>query len=174
MTDCILFATLFATYAVLRKNTFGGPTSTTLFNLPFALLETFFLLLSSFTCGLAILASYRRKVSWVLFWLLCTFLCGALFLGLELSEFARFRREGNGWNRSAFLSSFFTLVGTHGFHIACGLLWMIVLAFHLWRRGLTIHTFRRFKCFTLFWHFLDVVWIFIFTIVYLMGVAYGH
>lgn len=169
MTDCILFATLFATYAVLHNNVNGGPSSKELFSLPFALIETLILLTSSFTCGLATLAARKNKTGQVLAWFAVTFALGASFLAMELHEFTRFVIEGNGWQRSAFLSSYFTLVGTHGLHITCGLLWILVMIAQVLFRGITWATFRRIACLGLFWHFLDVVWIFIFTIVYLMG-----
>lgn len=170
MTDCVLFASLFATYAVLHTNTYGGPTSGQLFDLNFVLEETIILLTSSFTAGLAILAARKGNTKQVLLWLVVTLLLGLSFLGLELSEFGRLIHEGNSWHRSAFLTSFFTLVGTHGTHIAIGSLWMLVLMVQIIRRGITHVTMRRLLCFSLFWHFLDIVWIFIFSIVYLMGV----
>jgi len=170
MTDCILFATLFATYAVLHNNTNGGPSSSDLFDLPFALAETLILLTSSFTCGLAMLAMHRGAKKALLAWLGITFILGAAFLTFELTEFTHLVQEGNSWQRSAFLSSFFTLVATHGLHITCGLLWIIVMVFQVAFRGINPDTMRRNACLSLFWHFLDVVWIFIFTIVYLMGV----
>jgi len=170
MTDCVLFATLFAVFAVLRNNTFGGPSGRELFDMPYVLGETLFLLTSSFTCGLAMLAVQRKDRPKVLFWLAVTFLFGTAFLVLELTEFRHLVIEGNGWRRSGFLSSYFTLVGTHGFHIIVGLLWMGVLMVKV-RAGLTGALVRRLTLFSLFWHFLDVVWIFIFTIVYAIGVA---
>jgi cytochrome o ubiquinol oxidase subunit III len=170
MTDCVLFATLFATYAVLHNNTFGGPDGRDLFNLPFVLAETMMLLTSSFTCGLGMLALQRRDKTQVLFWFGVTFALGAAFLTMELTEFSHLVQEGNSWRRSGFLSAFFTLVGTHGLHILTGLLWMIVLARQVIQRGLTSHTIRRITLLGLFWHFLDIVWIFIFSLVYLMGV----
>lgn len=171
MTDLVLFATLFATYAVLRNNTAGGPGAGELFDLPFVLTETLILLASSFTCGLGILAMYRKKnvQMFVLFGL--TALLGAAFLGLEIYEFAHLVHEGNSWTRNAFLSSFFTLVGTHGLHITAGLIWILTLMAHVARFGLTATNTKRLTMFSMFWHFLDVVWIFIFTIVYLMGAA---
>lgn len=169
MTDCVLFATLFATYAVLRHNTFGGPSGTDLFSLPFVLTETMLLLTSSFTCGLAMIAAHRGAKTAILAWLGVTFLLGASFLALELSEFSHLVAEGNSWQRSGFLSAFFTLVGTHGLHITIGLLWMGTLMLRLLRRGLTTISARRLMMLSLFWHFLDVIWIFIFTLVYLMG-----
>jgi cytochrome o ubiquinol oxidase subunit 3 len=169
MTDCVLFATLFATFAVLRNNTYGGPPGGELFSMPFVLSETLILLTSSFTCGLAILAAHRNNRRQAGLWLAVTFALGAAFLALELSEFAKLVHEGYSWRRSAFLSSFFTLVGTHGLHITCGLIWLISLVPRIMRRGFDRHSLRRLTLFSLFWHFLDIVWIFIFTIVYLMG-----
>lgn len=171
MTDCILFTTLFVTYVVLHNNTFGGPTARDLFGLPFALSETLILLTSSFTCGLGMLAAHNQRKKAALGWLGVTFLLGAAFLALELHEFARFVQQDASWQRSAFLSIYFTLVGTHGTHITFGLLWILVIMALLLSRGLTPSTLRRASCLGLFWHFLDVVWIFIFTVVYLMGVA---
>lgn len=171
MTDCLVFACLFATYAVLRNNTFGGPGASELFSMPFVLTETMLLLTSSFTCGLSILSARHGARQQSLAWLTITFMLGAAFLGMELQEFAHLASEGNSWQRSAFLSAFFTLVGTHGLHIATGLLWSGVIGFHIVKRGLTTSTLRRLGLFSLFWHFLDIVWIFIFTMVYLMGVA---
>lgn len=170
MTDCVLFAAFFATYAVLHNNTFGGPSSRELFSLSAAFLETMILLFSSVTCGLAMLAAVRNAKKHVMFWLAVTFLLGASFIALELHEFTHLVQEGNSWTRSAFLSSFFALVGTHGLHVSVGLLWILVVAMQVSFWGITIDTFRRLVIFSLFWHFLDVVWIFIFTFVYLMGV----
>jgi cytochrome o ubiquinol oxidase subunit 3 len=170
MTDCVLFASLFATYAVLHNNTFGGPSGKDIINLPYVLTETLILLTSSFTSGLALLAAYRGAKAHVLAWLGVTFVLGASFVTMEISEFSRLVHEGNSWQRSGFLSSFFTLVGTHGLHISVGLLWMLVLMIEIARRGLGKNTVRRLTMFSLFWHFLDLIWIFIFTMVYLMGV----
>lgn len=169
MTDCILFASLFATFAVLRDNTFGGPSGAELFSMPFVLAETLILLTSSFTCGLAMVAMQHRARAPVIGWLAITFVLGASFLVLEMSEFRHLVQEGNSWRRSGFLSAFFTLVGTHGLHITAGLIWMAVLLKQLWRRGFTPPVTRRLTMLSLFWHFLDVIWIFIFTIVYLIG-----
>lgn len=170
MTDCILFATLFITYAVLHNSTFGGPTSKDLFDLPTAFTETMILLVSTVTCGLAMLAAIKGKTSRIIFWLAVTFLLGLSFIVIELTEFRHLISEGHSWRVSAFLSAFFTLVGTHGTHVSLGLLWMIVMIAQLQWHGLTVNTFRRLVVFSLFWHFLDLVWIFIFTFVYLMGV----
>lgn len=171
MTDLLMFATLFATYAVLRGNTFKGPGPSQLFNLPTVLIETLILLTSSFTCGLGLLAARKFNKTQIYVWFGITFLLGASFLTLELNEFSHLFADGNGFERSAFLSSFFTLVGTHGLHIASGLLWMILLFIHIQRSGLTHSAVRKLTLLSLFWHFLDIVWIFIFTIVYLFGIA---
>ncbi len=170
MTDLVLFATLFATYVVLRGNTYDGPSGKDIFDMPFVLTETMILLLSSFTIGIAMLAAYKNQVRTTLGFLLITFLLGAAFLGMELYEFQHLVHEGYSWKESAFLSAFFTLVGTHGLHILAGLIWASVLMTQIAKRKLTVHTTRRLALFSLFWHFLDIVWIFIFTIVYLQGV----
>jgi len=169
MTDCVLFACLFATYAVLHANTAGGPSGAELFKLPAVLAETLILLTSSFTCGLAMLAVHKGKKAHVLAGFAVTFLLGAAFLAIELSEFRSLVIEGNSWWRSGFLSSFFTLVGTHGLHITIGLLWMVVMMVRLIRQGFSRNMLRRLTMLSMFWHFLDIIWIFIFTIVYLMG-----
>lgn len=171
MTDCILFASLFATYAVLRHNTFGGPGGETLFSLNFVLAETLILLSSSFTCGLGILAARRGQKDKVLVLFGITFLLGLAFLGLELHEFSRFYHDGDSWRRSGFLSAFFTLVGTHGLHITSGLVWMGVLLYRVKRLGLNRFNLRQLTMLSLFWHFLDIIWIFIFTIVYALGIV---
>lgn len=170
MTDCVLFASLFATYAVLHGSTFGGPGSKELFDLPFVLIETLILLTSSFTAGLAILALRVGNRTQVMTWFGVTFALGLTFLIMEVTEFAHLASEGNSWSRSGFLSAFFTLVGTHGLHIATGLFWMLVLGVQVMKKGLTPSVSRRLTLLSMFWHFLDIIWIFIFTIVYLMGV----
>lgn len=167
MTDLLMFAVLFATYAVLRNNTFGGPSARDLLSLPFVLAETLILLTSSFTCGLAIIAAHSKNKIQVMGWFSITFLLGASFLTMELTEFHRLIAEGHGPQASAFLSSFFTLVGTHGLHIAIGLLWILVSLIMVWKRGLTENLINKLTRLAYFWHFLDLVWIFIFTIVYL-------
>ena len=169
MTDCVLFASLFATYAVLQNNTYGGPSGKQIFDLPNIFIETILLLTSSFTTGLVMLAVKKRNKNTVLLWLAITWVLGALFLSLEISEFRSMVLAGNSWRSSAFLSSFFTLVGTHGLHILAGLLWAGVLAFQVIAKGLSQNLSRRLHLFSLFWHFLDIIWIFIFTIVYLRG-----
>ncbi len=170
MSDCILFASIFATYIVLHGNTFGGPSGKELFEMPYVLIETFLLLISSFTYGLAMQAMYKANKSQVMLWLSITFLLGFGFICMEINEFHHLILEGNGPSRSAFLSAFFTLVGTHGLHVTCGLVWMIMLMLQLNKHGITAVTSRKLGCLSLFWHFLDIVWIFVFTIVYLMGV----
>lgn len=171
MTDCIVFASLFATYAVLQGNTFGGPSGAEVFELPFVLTETLILLTSSFVCGLAVLAARKHDKKQALTFLGITFALGLAFISMEISEFVHLVNEGNGWQQSAFLSAFFTLVGTHGLHITIGLIWAIFLGLQIYINGLKNVTIKRLFLFSLFWHFLDIVWIFIFTIVYLMGVA---
>jgi cytochrome o ubiquinol oxidase subunit 3 len=169
MSDCILFASIFGAYAVLHNNTFGGPGAKELFNMPYVLVETFLLLISSFTYGLAMLATYNKHKNQVLFWLLITFLLGFAFVCMEVNEFHHLIIEGNGPSRSAFLSSFFTLVGTHGLHVTCGLIWMFLLMLQVAKHGIVAISTRKLMCLSLFWHFLDIVWIFVFTVVYLMG-----
>ncbi len=170
MSDCILFATLFATYAVLSGSFAGGPTGRDIFELPYVLVETFCLLLSSVTYGFAMLAMHKGNQSGVMKWLAVTFLFGAAFIGMEINEFSHLIAEGFGPDRSAFLSGFFALIGTHGLHVFSGLIWMIVLMVQVAQNGLTATNQTRLMCLSLFWHFLDVVWICVFTVVYLMGV----
>lgn len=169
MTDLVIFAVLFACFIVLHGNTFNGPSAKELFHLPSALAETLILLTSSFTCSLGMLAVSRQLKNWAIIWFALTFLLGASFLYIELSEFAALVAIGASWERSAFLSSFFTLVGTHGFHISVGLLWMVVMMFRIALRPLGNHSISRIFRMALFWHFLDFVWIFIFTVVYGIG-----
>lgn len=169
MTDLVLFATLFATYAVLHDNTAGGPDAKELFSLPFVLVETLILLTSSFTAGLGMLAVAKGNKQQVMLWFGVTFLLGLSFLGMEIHEFTTLVHEGNSWQRSGFLSAFFTLVGTHGLHILSGLIWMAVLLSKVARAGLVPPTVKRLALLSLFWHMLDIVWIFIFTVVYLAG-----
>jgi cytochrome o ubiquinol oxidase subunit III len=170
MSDCVLFATLFTTYAVLHNNTNEGASSYQLFNLPYVLNETLILLISSFTCGLGLLAASRGQKIWTMTLFSLTFLLGLLFLGLELNEFNELIQSGNSWQVSAFLSSYFTLVGTHGLHITVGLLWIAVLMVQICFQGLNQVKLKKIMCLSLFWHFLDVIWIFIFTLIYLTGV----
>ncbi len=171
MTDFVLFASLFSVYAVLRANTFGSVSGADIFNLPFILVETFLLLTSSFTMGLSLVAARYGKKFYLLGGLLVTALLGVAFLVMELSEFRQLVLEGHDWTQSGFLSSYFVLVGTHGAHVFVGLMWMVSLAVVIARRGLTRPNLRKLVLMSLFWHFLDLVWIFIFTTVYLLGVV---
>lgn len=169
MTDCVLFAALFATFAVLSNATAGGPGGPELFDLPFALVETMLLLTSSFTIGMALLASTRRFKKQTFAWLFITFALGIVFLSMELYEFMLLIGEGHGPQQSAFLSAYFTLIATHGLHIAIGLLWMVVVIVRLWRHDFKKTDVHRLALLSLFWHFLDIIWIFIFSFVYLIG-----
>jgi len=170
ITDVIMFATLFATYVVLRNNTAGGPTGEELFNIPIVIASTFILLTSSFTSGLAVLSMQRGQLRGLIGWLGVTAALGAAFIGLEVYEFLHMVHEGATMQTSAFLSAFFTLVGAHGVHVTIGLVWMIGLMLQLKKRGITPVTERKVNVLSLYWHFLDAVWIFLFTVVYLMGV----
>jgi cytochrome o ubiquinol oxidase subunit 3 len=171
MSDCVLFSALFAAFAVLRNQTAGGPDAHELFSLPYVAVETTCLLVSSFTYGMAMISMEHNRRAAVLGWLVVTLLLGLSFLGLELHEFAELIGEGAGPDRSGFLSAFFTLVATHGLHVFSGMIWMLVLIAHVLRRGLTSANRTRLMCLSLFWHFLDIVWIGVFTVVYLIGVA---
>ena len=170
MSDLIVFATLFASYVVLGHNYAGGPTGKDLFELSRVFLETMVLLLSSASCGLAMLAMHDGRKNALLTWLAVTFLPGFGFVFLEVNEFYGMILAGNGPDRSGFLSSFFTLVGTHGTHVSLGLIWMAVMMGQVVTKGLTTPVQSRLMRLSMFWHFLDIVWIGIFTIVYLMGV----
>jgi cytochrome o ubiquinol oxidase subunit 3 len=173
MTDLVLFASLFAVFGVLRSATAGHEALGELFSLPFVLTETMLLLVSSFSCGLAIVAAKAGRRDLAVIGLVVTFALGVGFLGMELHEFSKLVAEGNGWRASAALSSFFTLVATHGAHIASGLLWIAVMTARLLHgpAEISANNLRRLTLLSLFWHFLDVVWIFIFTFVYLLGVS---
>jgi cytochrome o ubiquinol oxidase subunit 3 len=167
MSDCLIFAVLFATYGVLVNNTAGGPNGKDLFDLPFVFAETTLLLVSSFTFGVAMLNMFAGRKNPVIVWLGVTFLLGAGFIGMEVFEFAKLVGEGAGPDTSASLSAYFTLVGTHGLHVTCGLLWIVIMMHHIKRFGLDSVTRRRLACLSLFWHFLDLIWICVFTFVYL-------
>ncbi|WHU04861.1 MULTISPECIES: cytochrome o ubiquinol oxidase subunit III [unclassified Sphingomonas] len=169
MSDCLIFAILFACYAVLGGNFAGGPGPKDLFDLPLVALNTAMLLFSSITYGFAMLGMAKGNKTQVLVWLAITLVFGGCFLGIELYEFSELIHEGAGPWRSAFLSSFFTLVGTHGLHVTFGSIWLITLMVQVSRFGLTAANQRRLACLSLFWHFLDVIWIGVFTFVYLMG-----
>jgi cytochrome o ubiquinol oxidase subunit 3 len=170
MSDCLVFACLFAAYGVLGRNYAGGPSGAEIFDLKLVAVNTSLLLLSSITYGFAVVQMQRRRQGAMLAWLALTGLLGAGFVGIELHEFAALVHEGNGPQRSAFLTSFFALVGTHGLHVSCGILWLITLVLQVMRHGLIPANRRRLMCLSMFWHFLDVVWIGVFTFVYLMGV----
>ena len=169
MSDCLVFASLFATYGVLGRNYAGGPSGAELFELPLVALNTSLLLLSSITYGFAMLEMQRSRLGATLAWLGVTGLFGVGFVGVELYEFAHLIHEGFGPQRSAFLSSFFALVSTHGLHVTFGIVWLVTLMIQSARYGLIPANRRRLMCLSMFWHFLDVVWIGVFTFVYLMG-----
>jgi cytochrome o ubiquinol oxidase subunit 3 len=170
MSDCLIFAVLFATYAVLGRSYAAGPSPADLFELPVVALNTTMLLLSSITYGFAMLSMEKNDQSKTMLWLVITGLFGAAFIYLELNEFYHLIMEGAGPQRSAFLSAFFTLVGTHGLHVTIGIIWLITLMTQVMRHGLIPENRRRLMCLSMFWHFLDVVWIGVFSFVYLMGV----
>jgi cytochrome o ubiquinol oxidase subunit 3 len=170
MSDCLVFACLFAVYGVLGRNYAAGPTGADLFDLPVVAVNTSLLLLSSITYGFAMLEMQRRRQTAVLVWLAVTGVLGAGFIGLELKEFVHLIHEGAGPQRSAFLSSFFALVGTHGLHVSFGIIWIVTLMLQIGRHGLIAANQRRLLCLSMFWHFLDVIWIGVFSFVYLMGV----
>lgn len=167
MTDLLMFSVLFAAYAVLKNNTMGGPAARDLFNPTLGLVNTLILLTSSFTAGVGMVAARRGDKSSVLKWFGVTFLLGLAFLSIEMYEFAELVHEGHYWTVNSFLSSFFALVGTHGLHIISGLLWLAILTVYIVKRGLTHSNIRKLALLSLFWHFLDIVWIFIFSVVYL-------
>jgi cytochrome o ubiquinol oxidase subunit III len=169
MSDVLLFAVLFGAYGVLGRSYAAGPSGADLFELPVVATNTALLLLSSITYGFAMIAMQGGKKGGVLAWLAITGLFGVGFLSLELNEFAHLIHEGAGPQRSAFLSSFFTLVGTHGLHVTFGTVWLVTLMVQVSKLGLTFENKRRLVCLSMFWHFLDVVWIGVFTFVYLMG-----
>jgi cytochrome o ubiquinol oxidase subunit 3 len=169
LSDIIMFSAFFSTYAVLVGNTAGGPSGRDLFDLPNVALETACLLVSSFACGLASIGAQRRNG--LLFYgaMTATFILGAAFLGIELREFAGLVARGAGPTRSAFLSAFFTLVGCHGMHVTAGLLWLLTMMAQVFAKGYRPDILRRILCFSLFWHALDIIWVALFTVVYLMG-----
>jgi cytochrome o ubiquinol oxidase subunit 3 len=171
LSDVVMFAGLFAAYAVLAGNTAGGPTGAQLFNLRNVFIETMCLLLSSYTCGLGALSAERRQPARFFLFAALTFVLGAAFLFIECTEFTGMVARGAGPARSAFLSSFFTLVGTHGAHVTSGLIWLVYLVAQVMAKGLRAAVLRRLLCWSLFWHALDIVWVGVLTLVYLMGVA---
>lgn len=169
MSDCLIFAILFAVYGVLGASYAAGPAPKDLFDLPLVAVNTAMLLMSSITYGFAMLEMQRGRAGAVQAWLAVTGLFGLAFIGIELYEFAHMIHEGATPQRSAFLSSFFTLVGTHGLHVTFGIIWLITLMVQVARHGLIAANQRRLMCLSMFWHFLDVIWIGVFTFVYLMG-----
>ena len=169
MSDCLIFAILFAVYAVLGGNYAAGPAPKDLFDLPLVAVNTSMLLFSSITYGFAMLAMYRNKVAQTQIWLAVTGLFGLCFLGIELYEFAHMIHLGATPQRSGFLSAFFILVGTHGLHVTFGIIWLVTLMIQVGQKGLIQANKRRLMCLSLFWHFLDVIWIGVFTFVYLFG-----
>ena len=170
MTDLVLFASIFATFAVMGRNYAGGPTGKELFDLRYLFVETMLLLFSSATFGLAALAMHDDRKGLVLTWLVVTFLLGFGFIAMEINEFYHMILDGNGPQRSAFLSAFFTLVGTHGAHVTIGLIWMAVMMGQVDTKGLTTPVRSRLIRLSMFWHFLDIVWVGVFSFVYLLGV----
>ncbi len=169
LSDFVMFSALFAAYAVLAGNTAGGPTGSELFNLRNVFIETMCLLFSSYACGLGALSAERRRQGLFLVFAAITFVLGAAFLVIEAREFARMVAEGAGPQRSAFLSSFFALVGTHGVHVTGGLIYLAYMVAQVVVKGLRGAVLRRLLCWSLFWHALDIVWVGVFTLVYLMG-----
>jgi len=169
MSDFILFGALFATYIVLQDSTFAGPTAHDLFHLPFTFFQTLVLLFSTLTAGLAGAAAHRKDKNKTLLLFSITFLLGLLFFGMQLHEFSQFLAAGHSWQKSAFLSAYFTLVGTHTLHILFGLLWIPVLLLPVYREGVSHVSIRRLTCMRMFWQFLNIVWVFIFSFVYLLG-----
>lgn len=167
--ECVLFGTLFATFLTLRNETAGGPTGAQLFELTTVGWSTFILLTSSLTSVFAMMAMHRHKLGQTLAWLAVTVLFGLAFLGLEIDEFVHYVHEGHKFTSSAFSTSFYTLVGFHGAHVAFGVLWITLLILQGLKKGLTVVTAPKFYVASLYWHFIDVVWVFIFTVVYLMG-----
>jgi cytochrome o ubiquinol oxidase subunit III len=169
LSDIIMFSAFFAAYAVLMDATDGGPSGKDLFDLKNVGLETVCLLLSSFTCGVASIGAQRRKGLWFYGAMTLTFLLGAAFISLEVHEFIGMIAHGAGPDRSAFLSAFFSLVGCHGLHVSAGLLWLLTMMAQVFAKGYRADIMRRLLCFSLFWHALDIIWVALFSVVYLMG-----
>ena len=169
LSDIVMFSCFFAAYAVLHGQTAGGPKGSELFDLRSVAAETAFLLLSSFTCGLAMIAADVRNLRWYQIGMAVTCLFGLGFLALEFREFADLVGRGAGPTRSAFLSSFFTLVGCHGVHVSAGILWLLTMMAQVFAKGFRADIMRRLLCFALFWHALDIIWVAIFSVVYLLA-----
>ncbi len=170
LTDFVLFGTLFATYAVLSNSTFGGPGVRDIYDLPYTLFPVIILLVSSLTIGCGAAMAHRKDKKWTIVLFGITFLLGIIFTGMELSDLIGLVNNGCGWQRSAFLSAYFTLVGTHTLHMLFALLWVIVLIFPVIRDGIDNVSLRRLICLKMFWQFLNIIWVFIFSFVYLLGV----
>ena len=171
LSDIVMFSCFFAAYAVLSGETAGGPTGAELFNLRNVAIETAFLLLSSFACGMASIAAEVRNHLWFQIAMAVTCILGLGFLAIEFREFADLVSRGAGPSRSAFLSAFFTLVGCHGAHVSAGILWLLTMMAQVFAKGFRADMQRRFLCFALFWHALDIIWVAIFSVVYLLGSA---
>jgi len=171
LSDIVMFSAFFAAYAVLESATAGGPGGRDLFDLRNVAVETGCLLLSSFACGMASIGAERKSFRIFQIAMAVTFALGAIFLGLELGEFAGLVARGDGPGRSAFLSAFFALVGCHGLHVTVGLLWLLTMMAQVWAKGFREDIQRRILCFSLFWHALDIIWVGVFTVVYLLGAA---
>ncbi len=171
LSDIVMFSAFFAAYAVLVEATAGGPTGRQLFDLKNVAVETGCLLLSSFTCGIASIGAMQKSFRTFQIAMAATFVLGAIFLGLEIKEFAGLVAQGAGPQRSAFLSAFFSLVGCHGLHVTLGLLWLLTMMAQVWAKGFREDIQRRILCFNLFWHALDIIWVAVFTVVYLLGAA---
>lgn len=171
ISDIIMFSAFFATFAVLSENTVSGPSGRDLFSVGLVAVETACLLLSSFTCGIATIGAQARKRRMFYGGMALTFVLGAVFLGLEIYEFSELVAEGAGPSRSGFLSSFFALIGCHGLHVTAGLLWLLTMVAQVWAKGFRDDIQRRLLCFSLFWHTLDIIWVALFSLVYLVGVA---
>src|SRR5579864_329850 len=171
LSDMVMFSAFFATYAVLLGQTAGGPSGAQLFDLPNVAIETGFLLASSFTCGLATIAADARNARWFQIAMAVTCVFGLAFLAIEAREFASLVARGAGPTRSAFLSAFFTLVGCHGLHVSAGILWLLTMMAQVYAKGFRADIQRRILCFALFWHALDIIWVALFTVVYLVGSA---
>ena len=171
LSDFILFGSLFAVYAVLHNNTFGGPSASQLFSMEYALSESLVLLLSSFTIGIGNAYAHRKQKGWTITYFLLSFAIGIVFLGMEFHEWAGYLRAGYSWKISGFLSAYYTLVGTHAVHMFFALLWVIVLIIPVFYEGISHVSLRRLTCLKMFWQFLNIIWAFIFTFVYMMGVA---
>jgi cytochrome o ubiquinol oxidase subunit III len=169
LSDIVMFSAFFATYAVLVSSTAGGPTGHELFDLRNVAIETACLLLSSFTCGIASIGAQTKRSSWFYGAMSATFILGVAFVAIEVHEFAGMVAQGAGPTRSAFLSAFFTLVGCHGLHVSAGLLWLLTMMAQVFAKGYRPDILRRVLCFSLFWHALDIIWVGVFTVVYLMG-----